>query len=360
MYEPQLTMLPRSYPDGRKSSYSPRRAAALVAGLLLILAVQGFVLDSEASSAVTCDKYASVSGSDSNTGTAAPYGSAQKLADSLSSGEIGCLRGGTYTEGDTLLKITRPGITLRSAPGERASIKARIHVAEGANGVVVRNLNLDGSPNELPSPTVNADNTRWLNNDVTNRHRSQSCFVIGDKHYGVADGTLISNNRIHDCGRLPRTNYDHGIYINEGRGTRIIDNEIYGNSDRGIQLRTNAQRTVIRRNVIDGNGEGIIFSGSDGTASNNTTVENNIISFSAVRHNVESFYPKGNPTGKGNLIADNCVYGGARGNAHGGIQSPQVGFKARNNAVKNPLYVNRAKDNFRLRAGSPCKAILAG
>jgi parallel beta-helix repeat protein len=278
----------------------------------------------------------------------------------LSAGEIGCLRGGTYTEGDTLLKITRPGITLRSAPGERATIKARIHVAEGANGAVVRNLNLDGSPNKLPSPTVNADNTRWLNNDVTNRHRSQSCFVIGDKYYGIADDTLISNNRIHNCGRLPRTNHDHGIYINEGRGTRIIDNKIYDNSDRGIQLRASAQRTVIRRNIIDGNGEGIIFSGSDGTASNNTTVENNIISFSTVRHNAESYYPKGNPIGKGNLVTNNCVYGGARGGSDGGIQSPQIGFVAKNNVLKNPLFVNRANNDFRLRSNSPCKSLYAG
>jgi parallel beta-helix repeat protein len=278
----------------------------------------------------------------------------------LEDGQTGCLRGGTYTEGDTLLKITKPGITLRSAPGERATIKARIHVAQGADGVVVRTLNLDGSPNGLPSPTVNANDTRWLNNDVTNRHRSQSCFVIGNEYYGAADGTIISNNRIHDCGRLPRTNHDHGIYISEGQDTHILGNEIFDNSDRGIQLRANAQETVIRRNVIDGNGEGIIFSGSDGTASGNTTVEDNIISFSAVRYNVESFYPEGNPTGKGNLVANNCVYGGARGNTNGGVQSPQVGFKTQNNIVKNPLYVNRAKDNFRLRASSPCRKLGTG
>ena len=31
---------------------------------------------------------------------------------------------------------------------------------------------------------------------------------------------MIKNNKIHDCGRLPRTNFDHGIYI--GHATRAM------------------------------------------------------------------------------------------------------------------------------------------
>jgi parallel beta-helix repeat protein len=278
----------------------------------------------------------------------------------LEDGQVGCLWGGVYTEGGTLLKITKPGITLRSAPGERATIKARVYVTKGADGVTIRNLNLDGSPSPRSSPTINANYTKWIGNDVTNHHKSESCFLIGDYTYGIATGTLIQGNRIHDCGRLPRTNHDHGIYLKVARNTRIVGNQIFDNADRGIQLRTDAQRTTIKRNVIDGNGQGIIFSGSNGKASSYNTVENNVISFSAVRHNVESWYPGGSLIGVGNVVRNNCVYGGARGSVSGGIQFPTIGFSATSNVLRDPLYVNRQAEDFHLRSGSPCKAILAG
>jgi parallel beta-helix repeat protein len=257
------------------------------------------------------------------------------------------------------LRISKPGITLQSAPGERATIKARVYVPAGADGVTVQNLNLNGAPNPVPSPTINADNTRWLNNDVTNEHRSKSCFIIGHIDYGTATGTLIRNNRIHDCGSLPGVStypHGHGIYINSARDTRIIGNEIYGNTDRGIQLRIDAQRTTIERNIIDGNGTGIIFSGDHGSASNGTVVTNNIISFPRDTYTVNSFYPTGNPIGQNNVVRNNCMFDG-RGS---GVKESQVGFSASDNVIRDPLYVDRAKHDFRLREGSPCKSILAG
>jgi hypothetical protein len=44
-----------------------------------------------------CDKVASLSGNDANSGSlSSPYRSAQRLADSLAPGETGCLRGGLF------------------------------------------------------------------------------------------------------------------------------------------------------------------------------------------------------------------------------------------------------------------------
>ncbi len=49
--------------------------------------------------------------------------------------------------------------------------------------------------------------------------------------------------------------------------TTIEWNLIYANADRGIQLYPNAEYTTIDHNIIDDNGEGILFAGDDGTAS---------------------------------------------------------------------------------------------
>ena len=72
---------------------------------------------------------------------------------------------------------------------------------------------------------------------------------------------VIEGNRIHDCGELPAANHDHGIYVGNAAGRSIRDNWIYDNADRGIQLYPDADRTAITGNVIDGNGQGVIFGG---------------------------------------------------------------------------------------------------
>ena len=129
----------------------------------------------------------------------------------------------------------------------------------------------------------------------------------------------------------------------------ITNNYIYDNADRGIQLYPDAQGTKIANNVIDGNGEGVLFSGDSGLASSNNVVTRNIVSNATVRYNVESWWPAGNPVGTGNVASDNCVWNGAQGNV-----ADEVGFSASGNKAANPLYANRTTKDFRLQSGSPC------
>ena len=49
-------------------------------------------------------------------------------------------------------------------------------------------------------------------------------------------GTVLEHNRIYDCGQLPPTNHQHGIYVSAARDTRIISNLIYDNADRGFSF----------------------------------------------------------------------------------------------------------------------------
>ena len=302
---------------------------------------------------VSCDRYAATSGSDSAAGTsAAPFRTAQKLADSLSAGQTGCLSAGVYKEDLRLNHGGAPGspIRLTSAPGSRATLVGRLYVPDTSNDAVFADLNLDGTNSgNLSSPMVAGDRITFTGNDVTDKHTS-ICFGLGsDSGWGTAVDVVIDNNRIHDCGRLPATNHDHGIYVESTRNAVITNNYIYDNADRGIQLYPDAQGTKIANNVIDGNGEGVLFSGDSGLASSNNVVTRNIVSNAVVRYNVESWWPDGNPVGTGNSATDNCVWNGAQGNV-----AAQVGFTASANKAVNPLYANRAAKDFQLQSGSPC------
>jgi parallel beta helix pectate lyase-like protein len=298
-------------------------------------------------SSSACDKVASPRGSNRNRGTATrPYATVGKLANSLRPGQTGCLRAGVYKGRVKVRRGGREGAptTIRSAPGDRATVLGRLHVANSANHVVIRQLFLDGRNRaRLPSPTVNGNNVVFRANDVTTGHTT-ICFLLGSKEYGRAVHTVIERNRIHHCGQLPPTNHHHGIYVEASNGARIADNWIYDNADRGVQLFPDAQQTHVTRNVIDGNGEGVVFS----RKSAGNVVERNVISNPVVRYNVEDF----ELSGGGNVARSNCLWS-ARHPGHAGIQ-PEIEVQITENLVTEPAYMNRDAKDFRLPSDSPC------
>jgi hypothetical protein len=306
----------------------------------------------------TCQRFATTHGSARANGTSkAPFKSVQRLVEALRPGQTGCLEGGTYSAD---VRFPRGGtrrrpITLRSAPGTRATIVGRMYLPVGANDVHVDNLVLNGfNAARLPSPTVYAADDQFVNDEVFNGHTA-ICFVLGgDGGYQRARRTLIERDRIHDCGTLPPANHEHGIYVANSVGARIIDNVIYDNADRGIQLYWNAQRTTIAGNIINHNGEGILISGDFGDASSHNLIIDNAITNSTVRADVESYWPDEGFKGAGNLVIGNCVHGGKRT-----IDQRDGGFVTRGNSDVNPRYADPAVGNYSLLSGSPCAPVLA-
>ena len=225
----------------------------------------------------------------------------------------------------------------------------RFRVAEEANNVVVQGLDLDGrNEDNLPSPTINGDNVAFRDNDVTNHHTT-ICFILGSNTYGRARGALIERNRIHNCGQLPPTNHHHGIYVEASDGARITDNWIYDNADRGVQLYPDAQGTHVARNVIDGNGQGVIFS----RESANNVVEHNVISNPVVRYNIEDY----ELSGGGNVARRNCVWS-TRHSGNAGIQ-PGLELSVVENLVTDPGYVSRAAQGLPSAPGQPVHHVRA-
>jgi parallel beta-helix repeat protein len=304
----------------------------------------------------SCDRVASTQGSDSSEGSAAaPFRTAQKLLNSLAPGQVGCLRGGTYAGG---LRVNHGGaasapITLRSYPGERALITGRVYVPRGSDYVTVADLALDGNYQAqalLPSPTVDANHVTFESDDITSDHTG-ICFDIGSAGWGVADSTVITGSRIHDCGVLPAVNLQHGIYVTDATNVRITHNLIDHNADRGIQLYPSSIGGVITDNVIAYNGEGIIFSGGPGGSSNNNLVQHNLVVNSLIRSDIESWYPAGSPLGSGNLVSENCV-------STKGIDSSVGGFNAQGNVTAAAGDIVAVGAGYAVQPGSACAAVI--
>ena len=274
---------------------------------------------------------------------------------------MGCLAPGIFRENVTVRRGGAPGrpITISSAPGGRARIQGLLWVTRSASDVVVQHLTLDGSTTGgEPSPQVNGNRVVFRFDDVTNAH-SGICFILGGSfiNYGVAVGTVIQANRIYDCGRLPPTNHEHGVYVEGTRGARIVDNVIYRNADWGVHLYPSAQMTYVAHNVIAENGDGVIVAGaaagggSSGSPSSNNVIADNVIADSSVGPNVESFWE--GPTGTGNIVRANCLWNGAATQNGGGIS-------LQGNIAADPQFIDAAAGNFHLQPGSPCLKLGAG
>jgi beta-glucanase (GH16 family) len=322
----------------------------------------GVLLSAGAGAAAPCDKVAAPAGFDSWPGSETqPVRTAQKLADLLTPGETGCLRGGDYDGGLTVTSGGTQGnpVTLQSYPGERARISGVVSVEPGADFVTLSGLDLVGvNPYSRGSPLIQADHVRLQGNDITN-DQTADCVFVGTGGLQVS-GTVIDGNRIHNCGRLPATNRHHGINVWNATGTQITNNLIYDNADRGIQLFPDAQQTSVVHNTIDGNGEGILIAGTDVHTSDDNTIERNVISNSTIRYNVETYWPDGASVGTGNVLRDNCVFGGARAEGNGGLPPYFDGLVASGNLVADPAYADPAGKDFGLQPGSPCIAKVDG
>jgi parallel beta-helix repeat protein len=340
----------------------PRSLLCVACFLVAAAALSRFATPAQASGG--CDKVASSAGSDSDSGAlGSPYRTVQKLVNSLSAGKTGCLRGGRYAGAVDVRTggSSSAPLTLTGYPGEKATVVGEFEVHKTAPHVIVEHLYLDGR-RARTSPIVNARDVTFRYDDVTNHHTG-ICFILGDAGgvWGRADRAVIEHNTIHDCGRLPVTNLDHGIYVEAATGARIEGNWIYDNADFGVHLYPNAHRTEVRGNVIDGNGMGATFSGDGGYASSNNKVEGNVISNSRVRWNVESWWGSG--VGSGNVARANCLYATNRRSYYdsdGGVDTSGGGFTKRSNKVANPRYANRSARDLRLAPGSRCRGVFAG
>jgi hypothetical protein len=320
----------------------------------LLAALIALATSSTAAHATTCDRVASPTGSDTAAGTlSGPFKTAQRLSDSLTAGQTGCLRAGTYTQSQlTFRQAGAAGapITFTSYPGERATLKGGfVYVPSGSNYVTISNVDIDGTASTQNTVQIMAADVILEDSDVTNGN-TRVCVILGSNGgYGQSVRTTIQRNKIHNCGDPAAGNQHHAIYFENSVDGRVVDNLFWGTSAWAIHLYPNAQRTLVAHNVIDDNGRGVIFAGDSSHASSNNTIEQNLITNSTVEYNIQAWW--GGPVGTNNIAQKNCVYNGKLGNI-----ATQAGFSANANTVANPGYADAAAHDYRLASASPCLA----
>jgi hypothetical protein len=331
------------------------RLAAAIAALVLSVGLAGCGSHSSATAVAPsgCSLYASPGGSDVNAGTlSSPFLTAQKLVSSLTAGQTGCLRQGSYSQSE--VTFTGSDVTLSSYPGETGTLRdGFIYVPSGSNNVTIEDLHIDASSTSQVGVQLMSSGDALTRDDITNGSAHDSCIILGSNvGWGQAVNTTIANNVIHQCGNTADGNQDHAIYADNSVNATIDNNVIWGAAAYAIHLYENSQGSQITHNVIVGNGYGVIFAGSPTLASDNNVVADNIIAGSTAGPDVSSYW--GGPVGTGNVLQGNCIVAGAGG----GVQSRAIGFAASGNVTASPGFVNAAAENYRLRAGSPCLPVV--
>jgi hypothetical protein len=277
-----------------------------------------------------------------------------RLVATLRPGQTGCLIG----RFEEYVRIARSGlanarITLRAAPGRKATVCGPIYFTPSAAYWRLSRLRVDGSCSIHDTIIIFGDHVTLDHDDVTNDYRGQSCIVIGG-HWsedGVVYDTMLHHNRIHDCGAEMNGHY-HAVYAAAPRNARITDNYIYGISGFSVQLYPDAQGTLVARNVIDGSmtRSGVVFAGETPYASSSNLVTHNIISRNAL-YGVSVSWP--GPVGTGNVVEANCFWK----NGRGAFAPTSVGYVRRQNIEANPGFIARNPSDYRLRRRSRCRTM---
>ena len=348
-----------------------------------------------------CDKWVSPNGADTAAGGQAdPYRTVSHMIHQLNPGQTGCLQSGQTFDDPIALgawiingsgELGAP-ITIRSSnPSEPARVKAAVWIQGSAHDLVFRNIDFFDSYSGTKGNMVQVEGDRisLLEDELTFTHgiclglgKIDQSQTLQQQEQGAeppqrADDFVFEGNTVHDCGAALAngglTVADsgvHGVYLIYANNPKIVNNYIYDNVDRGIQLYPRVHGAVIEHNLLDGNGSNLHLSSDHeyGHYSEDNLVRNNLISDSVLRARTDPNWPQGDiyqiygccfggaerqpgvaPT-YGNVIKENCIY-----QADPSLNFGGWGYSEEDNIFKDPEYVDRAAHNFELADGSPCQ-----
>jgi hypothetical protein len=323
-----------------------------------------------------CDRFASPRGSDTHgRGTLrSPFASLSRLDRSLTPGQTGCLRAGTYGNVNTEHRILNSGassypITIRAYPGERAKVVGWVDVK--GSYTTLSHLQIDGSNTfytmQRPGTSCGYPVSQGLaiagHDDVLeydDYYQSVPSLRgngIGVGWWGDADNTVIRHDKIHDVGGCDF--YDHLIYLARGNNAQIYDNWLWNDTHGwGIKLDPGPTDARIWGNVIDGAGSGFNF----GNSSHSSPTAGNLVYRNIVMNSVGVSNPDLPWSHPGVLVTSpgllsssvgNRVYGNDSYGNPGGIQSvassvTPAQLLVTDNSVAQPHFVDAAGHDYTL------------
>jgi hypothetical protein len=323
-----------------------------------------------AAPAVQCAAFASPSGSDAGgNGTIGnPFASVAKLDSSLSNGQTGCLRAGTYGDTGSSTTLSHSGdssgrITITAYPGDSVTIKGYVGISGGYT--TLSHVNIDGSNTlydhqrsgtSCPYPVSEALGISGANDTLEYDNYFQSIPSLRGNGIGIGfsgqpDNTIIRFNKIHDVGGCEA--YDHIIYLSHGNNVQIYDNWMWHDPHGwGVQLYPAPTNARVWGNVIDGAGSGFTIGNEQGDNASGNQVFNNIVMNSTglpsagLSRGVAISDYWGGSKGQNNSFSDNVSF-----NNPGGIaRVSDVAIRATTTA--NPQFVDAANHDYSVQSGS--------
>jgi hypothetical protein len=308
--------------------------------------------------------YVATTGSDSNSGTEAePFRTIQHAAGLATPGTAVHVAAGTYRENLTTKVNGTRNARIRFVSDTKWG--ARI-VGSGTEGAWTNKadytdiVGFDISGTGRLGILNLGSHTLVQGNHVHNLAASGGCTAAGgagihNGNYGASDGDIIGNV-VHDIGAPGSCIGIHGIYVANQR-SKVFNNIVYRAASWGIHLWHAADKVMIANNTVFENGSaemggGIVIGVGDspgGKILTNTKVINNIVYNNPAKGIVQFCYPGQKCIGRGNVVANNLVYGSTS------AVVMKVG-KATGTIMEDPQFVNyQAKGNgdYRLKRSSP-------
>jgi hypothetical protein len=353
-------------------SQKVRQHHIIVALFVCLFAGLGtYLLLASHASVITCNLYASTTGSDSNGGSSrAPLASLTKLESSLSAGQTGCLQAGIYGSISTYMQLTKSGnsaapITIRNAPGQTVTLKGWIEV-DGAY-ITLSHLSIDGSNTFYNgggacNHTMSNPSSQGLEisgagdvleyDDIYQSVASLRGNLIGVGWWGQPDAAVLRYNKLHDAGSCLA--YDHLIYLSHGNNVQIYGNWLWNDANGwGIQIYPDPSDAHVYSNVIDATGSGVVIGNESGNTVSNNQIDHNVIMdlvglpSAGLSQGVAISDSWGGTLGIGNSFTNNDSYNNSGGISH--VSNVTVS----NNIITNPLFVDAVTHDYTLQSGSP-------
>jgi hypothetical protein len=304
--------------------------------------------------------YVSISGSDSNRGTATePFRTISYAYNNYAGpGVTIVVMAGTYTDyqGDWGLRVNKSGtasspIIIKSQVRGQATIDGQ-NAADRNRGIY-----LDGSYNVIDGFEVKgAPNTGigiWGNyNQIINNRIHHNGTIEGPGQVGIySDKTTHHNvyqaNHIHDNGR-PGSNLDHGMYLC-GDDEMVINNVIVGNATHGVQISgySTVRNMKVYNNVMAYNGRsGIML----WTNLSGVDIKNNVL-YRNGTYGIGSW----GAHGSGVIIDNNLSFSNGSGDYNLTTGGSDFTYTLGSTISADPLFVSSSLAGFdaHLAAGSP-------
>jgi parallel beta-helix repeat protein len=250
---------------------------------------------------------------------------------------VGCLHGGTYTDGSLVSWTTDATaanrIVLQRYPGENAEIVGTTLDVTG-DYLTVKDLTVRDIPND-DGLAVQGNGDRIEHNEIYHTGYSGSAGA-GILLHTNALNTTVTRNYVHGVGPSGGTLY-HGVYI-QGSG-HVVTHNVFANiiGGYGIQAYSSPSNIVIAENTAVGSltRAGIVVQSSGG----NITVANNIFANNA------TYGISFQACSSGCTVDHNITWGNALGGVGGSL-----GGQVTNNRSVDPQFSDA---QYRVASTSP-------